>query len=70
MSSDTLEEIEPRVQRDLIDWKKKKQLNLYDTTPGQAADILSILPASESEEILCLIAETDKEKRPENRIYS
>jgi CBS domain-containing protein len=59
-ASDTLEEIEPRVQKELIfSLKKEKAAELInDMTPGQAADILAILPAPEADEIMKLI---DKE---------
>jgi CBS domain-containing protein/sporulation protein YlmC with PRC-barrel domain len=53
-ASDTLEEIDPTVQRDLVPALKKdwvaKLLNAM--TPGQAADILSILPHDETRDIL------------------
>lgn len=53
-ASDTLEEIDPNVQRELvraIDKEKVAALvNLM--TPGQAADILSVLPVAEADEIL------------------
>jgi Mg/Co/Ni transporter MgtE len=53
-ASDTLEEIEPNVQRDIISsLNREKVVQLInDMTPGQAADILSILPASEAHTIL------------------
>ncbi len=59
-ASDTLEEIEPRVQRTLISSIKKERAAelINDMTPAQAADILSILPAAEADGILELI---DKE---------
>jgi magnesium transporter len=59
-ASDTLEEIEPRVQRELISSiKKERAAELINAmTPAQAADILAILPASDTDDILKLI---DKE---------
>ncbi|MEI6055933.1 MAG: CBS domain-containing protein [Lentisphaerota bacterium] len=56
-ASETLEELHPRVQRDLIaDMDKNKTARLLDEmTPGQAADILSILPLMEMEIILNLV---------------
>ncbi len=52
-ASDTLEEIEPNVTRDLVlalDKKKVAQL-VNDMTPGQAANIFSVLPFSEAKKI-------------------
>jgi len=59
-ASDTLEEIEPHVQKELISSIKKERAAelINDMTPGQAADILGILPAPEADEIMKLI---DKE---------
>jgi magnesium transporter len=56
-ASDTLEEIEPRVQRELISSIKKERAAelINDMTPAQAADILAILPASDADDILKLI---------------
>ena len=56
-ASDTLEEIEPRVQRQLISSIKiERAAELINAmTPAQAADILAILPASEADDILKLI---------------
>jgi CBS domain-containing protein/sporulation protein YlmC with PRC-barrel domain len=63
-ASDTLEEIEPRVQRSLISSMDKERVaDLIDEmTPAQAADVLAVLPAAEAEEILHLMEheETDK----------
>ena len=53
-ASDTLEEIEPKVQREIISslsTEKVVQL-INDMTPGQAADILSVLPSAEAHVIL------------------
>ena len=53
-ASDTLEEIEPKVQREIISsLSTEKVVHLInDMTPGQAADILSVLPSSEAHVIL------------------
>jgi CBS domain-containing protein len=56
-ASDTLEEIEPRVQRQLIHAieKERAALLINEMSPAQAADILAILPRDETLEILKLI---------------
>ena len=48
-ASDTLEEIDPAVQRDIVFSLKKERVAqlIGDMTPGQAADILSVLPGDE-----------------------
>ena len=53
-ASDTLEEVEPRVQRDLVSSLTIERITelVNEMTPGQAADILAELPASESDAIL------------------
>ena len=53
-ASDTLEEINPTVQRMLIaSLDKKKVAKLLNVmTPGQAADILSVLPVPEAETLM------------------
>ncbi len=63
-ASDTLEEIEPRVQRQLISSiKKERAAELINAmTPAQAADILAILPAAETDNILKLINKEDAGK--------
>jgi len=63
-ASDTLEEIEPRVQRELISSIKKERAAelINDMSPAQAADILSILPASDADEILGLIDKENAQK--------
>ena len=63
-ASDTLEEIEPRVQRELISSiKKERAAELINAmTPAQAADILSILPASDADDIMTLIDKENAEK--------
>ncbi len=56
-ASDTLEEIEPRVQRELISSLKNEKVAelINQMTPAQAADILSILPVSEANDIIKLL---------------
>src|SRR5450756_39421 len=56
-ASDTLEEVEPRVQRELINSMRKERVAelLNDMSPAQAADIMAILPAAEADELLRLI---------------
>ncbi|MBF0466659.1 MAG: CBS domain-containing protein [Nitrospirae bacterium] len=63
-ASDTLEEIEPRVQRELISSIKIERAAelINDMTPAQAADILTILPAEEADEILKLIDKENAQK--------
>lgn len=53
-ASDTLEEVEPRVQRDLVSSLTIERVTelVSAMTPGQAADVLAELPASESDAIL------------------
>lgn len=53
-ASDTLEEINPNVQRALIGSLEKGHVArlINDMTPGQAADVLTVLPWSEVKEIL------------------
>jgi magnesium transporter len=60
-ASDTLEEVEPRVQRDLVSSLTIERVTelVNAMTPGQAADVLAELPASESDAIL------DKIEAPE-----
>jgi Mg/Co/Ni transporter MgtE len=60
-ASDTLEEVEPRVQRDLVKSLTIERVTelVNAMTPGQAADVLAELPASESDAIL------DKIEAPE-----
>jgi Mg/Co/Ni transporter MgtE len=56
-ASDTLEVVEPRVQRDLVSsiTKARAAELISDMTPAQAADILAVLPASDVDAILGLI---------------
>jgi len=60
-ASDTLEEIDPRVQREMIaSMNKEKAARLInEMTPGQAADLLGVLPWWEVKPIVELL---DKEK--------
>jgi Mg/Co/Ni transporter MgtE len=53
-ASDTLEEIEPHVQRDIISSLNKERVVklLNEMTPGQAADVLAILPSADAHMIL------------------
>jgi Mg/Co/Ni transporter MgtE len=62
-ASNILEEIGPNVQRELIaSLNKKKVIKLLDVmTPGQAADILSVLPIAERESILKSLHKLDSE---------
>jgi len=63
-ASNTLEEINPTVQRALIaSLDKKKVAKLLNVmTPGQAADILSVLPVPEKETILKTMAKENVAK--------
>ena len=56
-ASDTLEEINPNVQRSLVSsLRKEKVANLInEMTAGQAADVLAVLPAHDAMSILELI---------------
>ena len=63
-ASDTLEEVEPRVQRGLsvfIDDRARRRTGQRND-PGQAADILAELPASQSDAILDLIERRKRRK--------
>jgi Mg/Co/Ni transporter MgtE len=63
-ASDTLEEINPTVQRALIaSLDQKKVAKLLDVmTPGQAADILSVLPVPEAEALMKSMAKNNVAK--------
>jgi magnesium transporter len=63
-ASDTLEEIDPYVQRDLVSsLKREKAAQLInDMTTGQAADVLAVLPGSEAKPILDLLDQENKTK--------
>jgi CBS domain-containing protein/sporulation protein YlmC with PRC-barrel domain len=63
-ASDTLEEIEPRVQRSLIAALGKERVAelLNEMTPAQAADVLAVLPTAEADEIMELMDKTDTQK--------
>ena len=56
-ASDTLEEIEPRVQRALISSLKKEKVAelLNQMTAAQAADVLAILPVSDANGLIKLL---------------
>ena len=63
-ASDTLEEVEPRVQRELIaalDKKRAAEL-INDMTTAQAADILAVLPAPNAEALLSMLNVQDAGK--------
>jgi magnesium transporter len=64
LASDTLEEIEPRVQRALISSLKKEKVAelINQMTPAQAADILSVLPVADSHDIISLLEEPQQKK--------
>ncbi|NTW52028.1 MAG: magnesium transporter [Chlorobiaceae bacterium] len=64
LASDTLEEVEPRVQRELIGLMEKDKAAelLNEMSPAKAADILSVLPASEADEIIELVDQESKAK--------
>ena len=66
-ASDTLEEVEPRVQRDLVSSLTKARAAelINDMTPAQAADFMAVLPASEADAILGLI-EPDEARKVRN----
>lgn len=63
-ASDTLEEIEPRVQRELISSLKKEKVAglLNQMTPVQAADILAILPVADANDIMKLMDAKSSQK--------
>jgi CBS domain-containing protein/sporulation protein YlmC with PRC-barrel domain len=64
LASDTLEEVEPRVQRELIGLMEKDKAAelLNEMSPAKAADILSVLPASDADEIIELVDQESKAK--------
>ena len=66
-ASDTLEEVEPRVQRDLVSSLTKMRAAelINDMTPAQAADFMAVLPAAEADAILKLI-EPDEARKVRN----
>jgi CBS domain-containing protein/sporulation protein YlmC with PRC-barrel domain len=59
-ASDTLEEIEPNVQRELVSSLEKDKVTLLirQMTPGQAADLLAALPHSD---MVTYLGELDKD---------
>ena len=56
-ASDTLEEVDPAVQRDIVFSLRKERVAqlIAEMTSGQAADIVSVLPADEKKAILGLL---------------
>jgi uncharacterized protein (DUF2249 family) len=68
-ASDTLEEVEPRVQRELIRAIEKERAAqlINEMTPAQAADILAILPRDQAGTILKLL-DRDKSSKVEHII--
>jgi CBS domain-containing protein/sporulation protein YlmC with PRC-barrel domain len=56
-ASDTLEEVDPAVQRDIVFSLKKWRVAqlIGEMTPGQSADIISVLPANEKNAVLALL---------------
>lgn len=64
LASDTLEEVEPRVQRELIrSMQKEKAAGLInEMSPAQVAEILSILPASDADEIIEFVDYESKQR--------
>jgi magnesium transporter len=68
-ASDTLEEVEPRVQRELIRAieKERAALLINDMTAAQAADILAILPRDQASAILKML-DRDKSSQVEHII--
>ncbi|MEI7824406.1 MAG: CBS domain-containing protein [Chlorobiaceae bacterium] len=64
LASDTLEEVEPRVQRELIrSMQKEKAAGLInEMSPAQVAGILSILPASDADEIIEFVDYESKQR--------
>jgi len=63
-ASDTLEEIDSRVQRAIVSSLTKEwtaQL-VNEMTPGQAADVLAVLPTDEMNDILELLREEHRKK--------
>ena len=63
-ASDTLEEVEPRVQRDLISSLTRARAAelVNDMTPAQAADLLAALPGADADAILALIDPDEAQK--------
>jgi magnesium transporter len=63
-ASDTLEEIDPHVQRNVIAslQKEKTAVLINEMTPAQGADVLSILPLVQVEEILKLLEQEHANK--------
>ncbi len=64
LASDTLEEVEPRVQRELIRSMEKERAAglINEMSPAQVAGILSILPASDADEIIEFVDHESKQR--------
>jgi len=64
LASDTLEEVEPRVQRELIRSMQKERAAglINEMSPAQVAGILSILPASDADEIIEFVDDESKQR--------
>jgi len=63
-ASDTLREVEPRVQRKLVSslsFERTSEL-INEMTPAQAADVLAVLPASRTDAILLKVRAPDAVK--------
>ena len=63
-ASDTLEEIDPNVQRELVASLKRERVAqlINEMTPAQAADVLSVLPGDTADEILDLLDKKETKK--------
>jgi len=63
-ASDTLEEVDPNVQRELVHSLNKENVSalIEQMTPGQAADLLSVLPWSDAKKIMKLLNEVHSHK--------
>ncbi len=63
-ASDTLEEIDPNVQRELVASLKRDRVAqlLNEMTPAQAADVLAVLPADQVDGILELLDKDNVKK--------
>jgi len=63
-ASDTLEEIDPSVQRMILSSLSREKIArlINEMTPGQAADVLAVLPSSEMRDILELLDSENAKK--------
>ena len=63
-ASDTLEEIDPNVQRELVASLKKERVAqlINEMTPAQAADVLAALPGDTADEIIALLDKDNTKK--------